>query len=154
MSQLRLCKLILLVSAFFSGCITRHGTMVNFESGETLKVKFTDSMATDGSVEVTMPDGEILKGRYSGIRGTDEISFGSAFANASVTGPGGTAFGTASGFGSQRTVGGEGKAYALLTSAKPGSKLMMEIVAIYGVLDGHGYGEARTNDGRSFKIQF
>jgi hypothetical protein len=30
----------------------------------------------------------------------------------------------------------------------------MEIIVIYGVLDGHGFGEARTNDGRSIKVQF
>ena len=136
------------------GCITRYATLVDFESGEVLKGKFTDSMATDGTVEVKMPDGEVLKGRYSGVRGIDQVSFTTATAFALVHGRCGSGVASASGIGSQRITGGQGKVYALLTSTKPGSKLVMEIVAIYGVLDGHGYGEARTNDGRVYKVQF
>lgn len=143
---------IVLVSA---GCvITRSATLVEFASGEVLRGKFTDSAATGGTVEVTMPNGELLSGRYSAIRGTDEITFTSATMSGTVIGTSGTASVSGSGIGTQRTVGGQGKAYALLTSATPGSKLVMEIIVIYGVLDGHGFGEARTNDSRLYKVQF
>ncbi len=145
---------ILLFVTLLAGCVTRHATLVEFETGEVLQGKFTDSMATDGTVEVIMPDGELLTGRYSGVREKNEITFSSATASASGSAEGSKFYGSASAIGSQRTTGGQGKAYALLTSTKPGSKLVMEIIAIYNVLDGHGYGEARTNDSRQYKLQF
>ena len=150
-------KLLLLAGSalLFTGCtMTREATFANFETGEVLTGVFKDSPATDGTCEITMPDGEVLKGKYSGVREHDTLSFGSAFATATATGPAGTAFGSASAFGSSRSVGGKGRAYALLTSTKPGSKLMMEVIAVYSVLGGHGWGEARTNDGRAYKVQF
>lgn len=139
---------------FGVGCISRKATLVGFDTGEVLKAKFTDSMSTTGRITVTMPDGEILKGKYSGVRGQETLSFGSAFGSGTVTTPTGTAFGSASGTATGYSVGGQGKAYGLLASTKPGSKLMMEIFAVYGVLGGHGWGEARTNDGRVYKLQF
>jgi len=149
-------KLILVftLALFATGCITRTATLVEFETGEVIYGKFTDSAATGGKIEITMPNGEVLKGRYSAVRGTDEISFSSAVVNVNTFGGGATYSGTGSAIGSQRTVGGQGRAYGLLTSTQPGSKLVMEIIAIYGVLDGHGFGEARTNDGRAYKVQF
>jgi hypothetical protein len=139
---------------FFSGCITRSAKLVNFSTGETLTGKFTDSPGTGGEVQVTMPDGEILAGRYSAVRENDFVTFGSAFVTAHAATPFGSAFGNASAFGSSRMIGGQGKAYGVLSSTKPGSRLMMELIATYGVLDGHGFGEARTNDGRQYRLQF
>jgi hypothetical protein len=145
---------MLLFVSLLDGCLTRHATLVDFETGEVLQGKFTDSVATGGTVEIIMPDGEIITGRYSGVREKDEVTFSSATANASGSTNGNSFYGSASTIGSQRTIGGQGKAYALLTSTKPDSKLVIEIIAIYNVLDGHGYGEARTNDGRQYKLQF
>ena len=34
------------------------------------------------------------------------------------------------------------------------STLMMEIIVSYSEWTGHGYGEATTNDGRKYKVQF
>ena len=48
--------------------------------------------------------------------------------------------------------GGVAYAYALLHSNT--GKLMMEIIVQYSQWNGHGFGEARTNDGRRFKVQF
>ena len=146
---------LLATTLITAGCVvTRSATLVEFASGEVLHGKFTDSAATGGTVEVTMPNGELLSGRYSAIRGTDEVEFSSATVSATAVGASGMASVSGSGIGTQRTVGGQGKAYALLTSATPGSKLVMEIIVIYGVLDGHGFGEAKTNDNRSYKVQF
>jgi hypothetical protein len=50
------------------------------------------------------------------------------------------------------TSGGEAKAHAFLKSNK--SNLMMEIIVSYSDASGHGFGEAQTNDGRRFKVQF
>lgn len=165
-----------------SGCLIRRAQLANFETGEILRATFTDSPLTNGGITVTMADGEVLKGRYSAIRGQDSVTFGSAF----VTGSADTAAHTrysgqmtervgvvpfrgesqgqidttahtdvsASVTGQSRTIGGTGQAYALISSTKPGSKLMMEVLATYGVLSGHGWGEARTNDGRKYKLTF
>ena len=32
------------------------------------------------------------------------------------------------------------------------AKLIMEIIVIYNVLGGGGYGDAKTNDGRTYKV--
>lgn len=141
--------LIVILMALASGC-ARNATLVNFETGEQLEAVFTDSNATGGEMTVTMPDGEILKGRYTGIREGENLTFSTATAsayNANSSATGGS-------FGQAYSTGGKGRAYGLLTSTKPGSTLVMEIVAVYNVLDGHGHGEARTNDGRHYKLQF
>ncbi len=46
----------------------------------------------------------------------------------------------------------KGQAYALLKSDR--SNLMMEIIVTYSGQTGHGFGEARTNYGRKYKVQF
>lgn len=137
-----------------------QATLVDMTNGEKIRAKFTDSNATGGKCEVQMPDGELLKGRYTGIRGTDEISYSNSVGNIeiatedSVNSFNSNTNGTFSVAGSTRTVGGQGKAYAILTSTKPGSTLVMEIIAIYNVIGGGGFGDAKTNDGRVYKVIF
>lgn len=148
-------QVLFVLALVASGCsTTRIAKLVEFETGEILTGKFTDSAATGGSVQVRMPSGELLTGRYSAVREKDELTFTSATVSANAESGTNSAYFNSSGFGTQRTVGGQGKAYALLTSSTPGSKLVMEIIVTYGVLDGHGFGEARTNDGRSYRVQF
>ena len=165
-----------------TGCITRRAQLANFESGEVIRAKFTDSPFTNGKITVTMPDGEILKGEYSAIRAQDSMTFSSAFVTASADAKSRTTYSgqtdgrvgnipfsteskgqidttahvdsSAHVSGQSRTVGGTGRAYALIPSTKPGSKLMMEVIVTYGVLSGHGWGEARTNDGRKYRVTF
>ena len=87
---------------------------------------------------VNFASGETLTGDYD--TSTRAIS---------VTMPSGE---TLSGVGAsvQRNEGGS-QAYALLRSST--SKLMMEINLTYGS-NGQGFGEAKTNDGKTYKIQF
>ncbi|MEX0733053.1 MAG: hypothetical protein WD944_11740 [Steroidobacteraceae bacterium] len=147
--------LALATIAVATGCtVTRPATLVEFSTGEILHGVFTDNEGTGGTVQVTMPNGEILGGRYSAIRGTDEVTFTSATVKGTVTNTSDISHVSGSGTGTQRTVGSQGKAYALLTSTTPGSKLVMEIIVTYGVLDGHGFGDARTNDDRTYRVQF
>lgn len=136
---------IILITVTFlilTGC-AMNATLVDVSNGVKLRAKFTDSNDTGGKCQVEMPDGEILVGRYQGIRGVDQISFSN-----SISG------GTYSSAGSTRTVGGQGKAYAILTSTKPGSTLVMEIIAVYNVLGGGGFGDAKTNNGKVYKVIF
>ena len=59
---------------------------------------------------------------------------------------------TATGFGTGIAVGENSKAYAILSSQK--SSLMMELLVSYSEWNGHGFGEAKTNDGKIYKVQF
>jgi hypothetical protein len=153
--------LLLTIAAILSSCAT--ATLTNFETGEVLKGKFTDGMGTGGKCKVTMTNGELLEGRYSALRGHESITFGSSNSTFNATGSAystsgnsvyGSAQGTGSTFGSAYTTGGQGVAHAMLKSTTPGSKLMMEIYARYNVVSGGGMGEARTNDGRYYKVDF
>ena len=85
------------------------------------------------------------------MRDGDSISFGNTFGSFS-----GTQMGNMSGstFGMNTNLGGTGTAYAILTSTTPGSQLLMEVTVLFAVLGHHGWGEARTNDGRVFKVTF
>lgn len=147
---------LVLVAALLlcAGCITRSATLVEFSTGEVIRASFSDSPSTGGTVQVKMPDGEVLSGRYSAVRGTDHVSFSSSTMFGTVGSGASSTSVSGTGFSTGRTVGGQGRAYALLTSDTPGSTLVMEVIVTYGVLDGRGFGEARTNDGRHYKVQF
>jgi hypothetical protein len=124
--------IILLILFVLTGCV--HSVkLTNIESGVTLRGTYTKS---DRSMEVTMPDGEVLYGTFSRV--TDPSArFGNAFG-------GQTAY--------NLSAGGRANLYALLKSIE--SDLMMEIFVLYNELDGHGFGDARTNDNRGYKVQF
>lgn len=155
--------LLFLIISMQSCTVTKYATLLDIETAEKITAKFTDSNQTGGSVEVVMPDGEVLSGTYTGIRGVDIVTFsnstGFQTGNVSVTGSNGlsaTATGSSnySEAGATRAVGGQGKAYALLSSTDPDSRLVMEIIAIYNVVGGGGFGDARTNDGRVYRVIF
>jgi hypothetical protein len=156
--------LSLCIALLLAGCtVVKHATLLDIETAEKLTAKFTDSDRTGGQCEVIMANGEKLVGTYTGIRGIDVVSFsnatGSIASNATLNSSNGTTITGSSSTnysaaGSTRLVGGQGKAYALLSSTKSGSKLVMEIIAIYSVVGGGGFGDARTNDGRIYRVIF
>ena len=133
-----------------SGCATPGATSVEFET-EVLNGKFVILTDNHGTVEVTMPDGELLSGPYSLVWGKNPIQFSSATMAATANVPD-------TGIGSQRTnrsrTGGQAKAYALLASTTAGSNLVMEIIVIHSVAADHGRGKARTNDGRVYTVKY
>ena len=136
-------SLFCVICFFLAGCATRQLTLVNFETGETLEGILSKS---DRSISVTMPDGEVLYGKYSAISNTAPVyETGIGISSHSHHG---AIFGTGIAVGS----GGASRGYALLKSNT--SSLMMEIAVSYSEWTGHGYGEATTNDGRKYKVQF
>jgi hypothetical protein len=130
--------LIALTCTLLVGC-AHSIALVNFNSGETLAGEYNSGTR---EISVIMPNGETLKGQYSAASNAS-VSYGTGFASS-----GGN---FASGFGTSVSSGGASQAYALLRSST--SKLMMEMVVTYGS-NGQGFGEARTNDGRTYKVQF
>lgn len=131
--------LIILIGLFLIGCAHKI-TFTNFQSGEILNGEYNTA---DNSIKVIMPNGEILNGKYTAVSNS-AMAFGNSFSSV-----GGT---PVTGFGTGIAVGGNSKAYAILSSQK--SPLMMELLVSYSEWDGHGFGEARTNDGRNYKVQF
>jgi hypothetical protein len=133
--------------AVLCGCVMeRPLDFANFQTGDTLH---GTAYRSGRKIEVTMPDGEVLVGKWSSIR-NQSVSMG--FGSATAVGGGTTA--TAFGNNESYTTGGPGNVFAMLKSTTPGSKLMMEFSATFDSLSGHGYGQARTNDGKDWKVTF
>ena len=133
-------KILLLVLVLFLTACTHRIQFTHFKSGETLNGTYDELSKT---LTVVMKNGETLSGKYT-LMPNASFSFGSVSAYS------GTSY--VRGYGHGITVGGTSKAYALLRSNS--SKLMMEVIVNYSEWDGHGYGEARTNRGRKYKVQF
>jgi hypothetical protein len=125
----------------FLGCVHRI-ELIDFNSGNVLVGHYNEG---NRKVAVSMPDGEMLIGKYSNISNAS-VGFGTAWGFSGAN--------TATAFGTGISTGGQSMAYALLKSKKPKSKLMMEIIVSYSDWTGHGYGEAITNDGKKYKVQF
>ena len=137
----------ILVLLFLSGCVHKM-QMVNFETGTVLDAKYNEA---NRMVTVVMPNGEVLTGQYSAVSNAS-FSIGNTFGSATAYSgaSSATAYGSSTSYAV--TSGGASNAYALLRSNI--SKLMMEVIVQYSEWNGHGFGEARTNDGRRFKVQF
>lgn len=127
--------LITFMAILLIGC-AHPVTLTNFNTGETLNGEFNTGTR---EITVTLRNGELLSGKYSAASNSS-VTFGTVFA-----GSGGFAGGTAI------NSGGASQAYAILKSQS--SSLMMEVIVTYGT-NNNGFGEARTNDGRVYKVQF
>ena len=135
--------LCIIAGLLFAGCGARQLTLVDFQTGQTIAGELNESAR---SIRVTMPNGEILTGKYSAVSNSSPVYETGVGVGASSHSHG-AIFGTGVTFG-----GGASKGYGLLRSNT--SNLMMEIVVSYSEWTGHGYGEATTNDGRKYKVQF
>ncbi|MDR3177775.1 MAG: hypothetical protein LBT96_02205 [Campylobacteraceae bacterium] len=136
----------LIIFLFFSGCASKHDVMlIGFNSEEILKSVFDEKTE---SVSVTMPNGEILSGKYSSLDSEEAVSFSNTFGYSS----GYRRSGSFGGIGIGLNFGYESTKYALLTSQT--SPLKMEILVTVRSWSKNGFGEAKTNDGRVYKIQF
>lgn len=138
--------LIVLSIVMFSGC-AKKVYLTDFSSGTQIEGVYK---SMDKEVIVTMPNGEILKGHYVYMA---NATFSMTNVNSYAHAYSGTV--TASGYGNAFaqtiTSGGTSKVYALLKSTS--SNLMMEIILDYSEWSGQGYGEARTNRGKKYKVQ-
>jgi len=112
----------------------------DFEKGDVLIGTYN---TWTKNISLVMPDNEELTGKYIALSNAAfTFGTGTAYSGSKTT--------TASGY--SISSGGSSQVYALLKSTK--SKLMIEVIAQYSSWTGNGFGEARTNDGRVFKVQF
>lgn len=138
-TKLNQLTLFAISALFLSGCL-KEMQFVEFKSGDSAQGVWDSGK---GEVRVYLEDGEVLTGKYTKI------------SNARFTiGAGIGRYGRRTGYGVYPSVGvrGTGNFYSLLHSAKTG--LVLEIVADYNILSRSGHGEARSNDGRVYKVVF
>ncbi len=114
--------------------------LVDFRSGASAE-GFWDQ--GKGELRLYLEDGEVLSGKYVKMN------------NARFTI--GAGLGGSRHFSGVRVypsvgINGKGNFYALLHSEK--SSLVVEVVADYNLWSRKGYGEARSNDGRVYKVVF
>jgi hypothetical protein len=141
--------IILIVAALFlfSGCALKHDVvLVGFNTEGVLQGIFDERSET---VTVTMDNGEILSGGYSSFSEDSDVVFSNSMGYTRNKYRRSGMFG---GIGMGINFGAVSKKYALLTSET--SSLKMEIVITMRSWSRNGIGEATTNDGRVYKIQF
>ena len=115
-------------------------------TGGVLSAQFTDSRVGHGAIEMTMPDGEVLKGEYSVVRG-GAVQFGSIFE--SVYGPGGVATGTST--ASSYTMPGSSPGTA---SAFGSNGTSMSCEFYNDNVSGHGLGACKSSRGALYRLQY
>ncbi|MDR2100216.1 MAG: hypothetical protein LBP40_05260 [Campylobacteraceae bacterium] len=141
--------ILLLLSALFlfAGCTLKHDVvLVGFNTEGVLQGVFDEK---NENVTVIMEDGEILNGKYSSFDEESDFVFTNSMGYAKSRYRSGGMFG---GMGVGINFGSASKKYALLTSET--SSLKMEIIITLRSWRKNGIGEATTNDGRVYKIQF
>ena len=129
----------ILFLSLLGGCL-KDMHLVEFKTGDSAK-GFWDT--NKGEIRVYLEDGNILRGPYSTVSNA-RFSIGTPV----------HIYRGHVGVGVYPRVGfsGRGNIYALLEDDD--SHLVMEIVADVNKWSGSGHGEARTNDGRVYKVIF
>jgi len=158
--NMKFLKILVLPLIIFLSACDYDVELIDFESGETLKGGFNINSRLTW---VELKDGTRLEGKYVEIRNNDSFSFGNSTGTltGSTTGSifSGSKFGTFNSlstsslntFSTSTTIGNTSIGYAILRN--PDTKVMMEVVVIAN-LDNSGMGEARTNDGKTYKVMF
>ncbi len=108
------------------------------------KLEFTHLMGTTGAFKATMPDGEILTGRYSLLQG-GAVGFGSLYATAYGSGgfASGSAFSNTSMFSMTNP--------AVADAQGPKSTIHCEVMNSIGA---HGNGVCETDKGARYRVQY
>lgn len=126
--------LILLILIFSFGC-AHQLQLIDTNKGTILIGEFNTATK---DVEVKLPSGEVLRGKYSAIA-NNTVAFGGTFVRG-VYIPSTAVIAN----------GGGQPGYAFLTGNKGTT---MEVNFVYG-RDAHGFGEAKTNGGMIYKVMF
>lgn len=126
------------------GCAPMQLDIVDFNSGASLQGQYDD---IENVATVMMPSGEVLSGKLSTLRqGSDSYSndFGTSKDSSGKKAK-------TNNFGHTSTTSRTTEAFGILRSNR--SNLIMEMKLNYENLSGNGFGEAKTNDGKTYKIQ-
>ncbi len=128
----------------FTGCGPKHLDVVDFEKGITLQGEYDD---IENIATVILPSGEVLSGKLSTLKqGSNSYSYD--------YGKGKDSTGTknkSNNYGYTSSTSTTTEAFGILRSNR--SNLIMEMKLNYENLSGNGFGEAKTNDGKIYKVQ-
>lgn len=128
----------------FTGCGPKHLDIVDFEKGITLQGEYDDM---EKIATVTLPSGEVLSGKLSTLKqGSNSYSYDHGTSKDSK----GTK-NKSNNYGYTSTTSTTTEAFGILRSNR--GNLIMEMKLNYENLSGSGFGEAKTNDGKIYKIQ-
>jgi len=116
------------------------------DAGAVLHGKLVGHGQLRGTVEITMPDGELLQGEYS-IVANGSMSFGSVFNT--VYGSRGATTGSAT--STNFSVAGQGQGVAALVGAR-GTSMQCEF--LNNNMTGHGYGACQTVKGATYRMMY
>jgi hypothetical protein len=136
--------ILVLAAALLCGCHTVN--LTSFNTGETIQLH---SRLLSRNVWARMPDGERLEGKIASVSNESSASATGGSAAFGLGGISATADGS-----SRHNSGDSGVIYALLKSTRRGSKLVLEITGKYNPVSKQGFGQARTNDGRTYQVVF
>ena len=142
-------KTLIIVSSVvlgLSGCATCNTPLTNLTPESGLQENQRSSHDSNRKIQVTMTNGEVLIGTLQDIDVPIRRN-GSNLMPAVEDGGGAYSF-------LLRDSDLQKQVHALLKSTTPDSALEIEIIGVYRELDGHGFGKARTNDGRYYELQF
>ena len=143
--------IVVMLMVVISGCAVQREARL-YPSNESAKSKgvlvgkFLASGSGHGSLEVTLPDGELLNGEFSIVRG-GSIGFGNIYG--SVFGVGGSA--TYSGNATSYVVAGSSQGVA---SAFGSKGTTMECEFFNDNFSGHGYGGCKSSTGELYRLQY
>lgn len=139
----------LIVPTILLGCGGTMNGMIR-GSGDRVVVAYEQGMSHD-DFTVTMPDGEVFKGKgvLANTTVTTTNSFGSAFA----TGSGGSAQAFGSGYGF--SMSGDGVVRAVLFGSRGNTmRCLLNYADKSGYTTAGGVGECQTSDGKILDIQW
>lgn len=143
--------LVLLATAALCSCATTRDARlypVNEAAQATgvLTAKFVASGTGQGAVEITMPDGKVLRGEFTIVRG-GSMAFGSIYGT--VYGPKGTA--TAS--GNSTSVSMPGGSQGIATAVGPDGRVL-QCEFLNDNFSGHGFGACKDGAGALYRLQY
>lgn len=142
-------RLAVLATLALSGCVTHPDVYPANEAARALgvlKVELTKTGAGSGPFVITMPDGEVLKGRYS-VNVGGSMGFGSLYGSVYGTGgfASGSAFSTSSAFDMSNPAVGD-------AIGPKGTTAHCEVVS--NSMSGHGNGVCQVSNGAVYRVQF
>lgn len=141
--------LALLAGFIVTGCV-RTGRLYPVNAlatpGGTLHARFVGYGTGHGDVEIRMPDGELLKGKYT-IARRSPVGFGSILGGVRAAGL--SASGSAA--TTDYAIEGHGRGTASAVGDR-GTTAQCEFVN--DNLDGHGFGACQTSAGALYRLQY
>jgi hypothetical protein len=115
--------------------------------GGVLTVRFTSTDSGHGEIEITMPDQDLLKGKYSIVRGV-AVGFGRVY-------------GAVYGIGGSASVSGSSQSHDVVPAGSSGMAALfgpkgttMECEFLRDNVSGHGNGACKTSKGALYRLQY